>query len=36
MKQWPNRLRNDEREHPGFALSRRKCKIVEKNSKWGT
>jgi transposase len=32
--QWPNRLTREEREHPGFASSQKKRKLVEKVFGW--
>ena len=34
LPQWPNCLTASEREHPGFALSQSKRKLVEKNFGW--
>lgn len=31
---WPNWLREEERQHPGFAISQRKRKLVEKIFGW--
>jgi transposase len=33
--QWPNFLSDAERQHPGFAISQRKRKLVEKIFGWG-
>jgi transposase len=33
--QWPNWLREEERQHPGFAISQKKRKLVEKVFGWG-
>ncbi len=33
--QWPNWLSDEERRHPGFAISQRKRKLVEKIFGWG-
>jgi transposase len=33
-RQWPNWLTNEEREHPGFAISQKKRKLVEKIFGW--
>jgi transposase len=33
--QWPNWLTEEERRHPGFALSQKKRKLVEKIFGWG-
>jgi len=32
--QWPNWLTEEERQHPGFAISQRKRKLVEKVFGW--
>jgi transposase len=34
LPQWPNCLTASEREHPGFELSQKKRKLVEKNFGW--
>jgi transposase len=34
LPQWPNGLTASEREHPGFALSQAKRKLIEKNFGW--
>jgi transposase len=33
--QWPNWLTEEERQHPGFAISQKKRKLVEKVFGWG-
>lgn len=33
--QWPNWLTEEERQHPGFAISQKKRKLVEKIFGWG-
>ena len=33
--QWPNWLTQEERQHPGFAISQKKRKLVEKIFGWG-
>ena len=33
--QWPNWLTKEERQHPGFAISQKKRKLVEKVFGWG-
>src|SRR6266536_765291 len=33
--QWPNWLRDEERQHPGFTISQKKRKLVEKVFGWG-
>ena len=32
---WPNWLREEERQHPGFSISQRKRKLIEKVFGWG-
>lgn len=34
-EQWPNWLNDQERQHPGFAISQKKRKLVEKIFGWG-
>jgi len=34
-EQWPNWLTEEERQHPGFAISQKKRKLVEKVFGWG-
>jgi len=34
-EQWPNWLTEEERQHPGFAISQKKRKLVEKIFGWG-
>jgi transposase len=34
-EKWPNWLREEERQHPGFAVSQKKRKLIEKIFGWG-